>query len=141
MNPEYLMIAAMTIPTLLFPLGGTGFKWARRDLCPALLAVCAFLYGIAWWKCLIFAVLLDIAFRLPYGERTPWALKFLVGCSYPAATLITGFSPYQIVYPFIFIAIFAASNYKKTSNIFVWKICEAMMGFGIGVIMAHILSV
>ena len=38
MNTEWLMIACMGGGGILFAVGGTGFKWARRFVLPVLLA-------------------------------------------------------------------------------------------------------
>ena len=136
---ELLQIIAMTISGLLFSLGGLKFKYLRRFIFPILLGIVALLAGFIWWKCLILCLGLIGAFCLPYGERTPYWGKFLVGCAFVFPTVILGFSWWQIITPICFIVMFKLSNTKFTSNIFFWKAVEFITGSLIGITVASLL--
>lgn len=139
MNKEYLMIAAMGAGGILGAIGGTGYKWARRYILPAVLGGLALWSGVIWWKALILFVGFMLSSCLPYGERTPYWLKFLAGCAFVAPTLILGFSWWQIITPCAFIAMFALSNWKPTSKVFFWKAVEFLTFGLVGVTVASLL--
>lgn len=105
MNKEYLMIAAMGAGGILGAIGGIGFKPARRFILPFVLGGLALWSGFLWWKSLAMSLGLVIAFCLPYGSKTPYWAKFLVGCAFTAPTLFLGFSWWQIIagglYPYV----------------------------------------
>ena len=111
MNKEMLMIIAMGTGGICFSLGGTGFKWARRFLLPAILAILAILGGILWWKALAMGGCLIVALCLPYGDKIPYPVKFLVMCSYFVSTLWLGFSYWQAIGLAIVIILFKLSNW------------------------------
>lgn len=133
MNPEYIVMLAMLAGGGLFALGGTWRKWPRRYILPLVMMGVALWGGFIWWKCLAMSVLMSAALHLPYGERTPYWLKFLVGCSYTATTAFLGFSWWQILTPLAFITMFWLSNWKVTSKIFFWKAVEFLTGTLIGI--------
>ena len=139
-NPEYLMIIAMGGGGILGAVGGTGWKPARRFLLPALLGTVAILAGCIWWKCLIMAVGMVGAFSLPYGEKTPYWLKFLVGCAFVLPTAILGFSVWQIITPIIFIILFWISNTKWGQFVVKWKIWEFIVFSLVGVTVASFIK-
>lgn len=139
MDKELLGIAAITLSPLLYMLGGYHWKWMRRFLLPAVLGAILLLTGAIWWEVLIFAIAQAITFTLPYGERTPYWLKALVGCSFALPSLILGLTIWQAAIPIIFITTFILSNYKKTAKEFPWKICEGITGFLIGIIVARLM--
>ena len=137
---EWLMIACMGIGGVGFAVGGTGFKWVRRYLMPLLLGGIALISGIIWWKCLAMAVSMIVALSLPYGDRTPYWLKFIVFMTYPASTLWLGLSWWQPITALVCFGVFCLSNWKPTENTFVWKICEFIMGSSIGITVASLIS-
>ena len=130
----------MTGGGLLGAVGGTGWKPARRFLLPALLGVVAILAGCIWWKCLLMTIGFVGAFSLPYGERTPYWLKFLVGCAFVLPTAILGFSAWQIITPVAFIIMFFLSNWKPTAKIFFWKACEFLTFGLVGITVASFIK-
>jgi len=132
MNAEIISIICMGSGVILFALGGTGFKWARRFLLPAILAGMALLSGFAWWACLGYAVAQAVTLCLPYGERTPYPVKGLVFASYALPSLFFGFTAWQIILGAGCFGFFIMSNWDKTARSFPWKICEAGMGFLLG---------
>ena len=135
-----LMIVSMGLSGILFAIGGTGWKPARRFILPIILGAIALISGVIWYKAVIMAVGLIIAFCLPYGERTPYWGKFLVGCAFVAPTAILGFSWWQIITPICFIVMFKLSNTKGTSNIFFWKAVEFITGSLIGITVASFIK-
>ena len=139
MNREYLMIASMGLGGILFAIGGTGFKPARRFILPVALGVIALLGGIIWWKTIILCLGLIIAFCLPYGSKTPWWLRCIVACTFVLPTLILGFTIWQIITPVAFIGMFLLSNWKFSANEFAWKIVEFLTGALVGVTVAQLI--
>lgn len=140
MNKEWLMIASMGLGGILFAVGGTGFKPARRFILPFFLGGIALLSGVLWWKCLILCLGLMGAFHLGYGSKTPYWPKFIVGCAFVAPTLILGFTLWQIITPITFIVMFRLSNWKPLASEFVWKIVEFLTGTLIGVTVAQLIK-
>ena len=129
MNREILMMIAMG-SGILFPIGGYRWKWLRRYLLPVILGVVALLGGAIWWRALAMTVGLGIVFSLPYGDKTPTWLRYIVGISYVLPTFFLGFTFFQIVAPIAFIGLF-----KYTP----WKIWEYIQGGLIGIIVARLL--
>ncbi len=140
MNGEYLQIAAMVGGGLLFTIGGTGWKLARRFVLPVFLGILVFLAGFFWWKAIILCLGLIVALCLPYGEKTPYWAKFLAGCAFVAPTAILGFSWWQILTPVAFILMFWLSNWKPTAKIFFWKAVEFFTGGLIGITAASFIK-
>jgi hypothetical protein len=135
MNPEYYMILAMGLGGILFSLGGTGFKWARRYVLPFLLTgAVAIARGsdFMWWQYVGSFACLCGAFHLPYGERTPYPVKLLVGLTFSMPVMFFGFNWWILIVPVVWLAMFLLSNWRKTEKIFVWKIVEFITGVLIG---------
>lgn len=87
-----------------------------------------------WWRFLGLMLTWIAAFCLPYGERTPYPVKALVGCTYAAPLLFIGFNPWMVVVPVVFITLFILSNTKGFfASAFVWKIVEFSTGVIIGI--------
>jgi len=137
---EWLMIAAMAGSGAMFAIGGTGPKFVRRFILPVYLGVIALLSHIIWWKCLGLALPLVAALSLGYGEKKPYWYKGLVFISYVLPTLFLGFTWWQIITPPLCLLMFRLSNWKPTSHIFRWKICEFAMGALIGITVASLLK-
>jgi hypothetical protein len=130
----------MSIAGTCFAIGGTGPKWVRRYLLPVLLGFIALISGVLWWKCLGMSLCLIGALSMGYGERTPYWMKFLVFCSYFASTAWLGFTPWQIMGPFLIFGLFFFSNLKNTAYVFFWKACEFIMGSLIGITVAALIA-
>lgn len=126
---ELLYIAIMGLSVILFALGGTGFKWARRFLLPSLLGVCLYFIGVNIIQILLSMGILCGAMCLGYGESTNWPLKFFVGVSYAMPSLILGYSLWVFIVPVAFIAMFFLSNWDATKKSFTWKLVEGAYGF------------
>ena len=143
---EWIMIAVIGSGALLFPAGGThidgigGQKWMRRELLPIIWGVALLLSGIVLWKFVLFVVLQDIIFRLPYGERTPYWLKFIVLCCYTAPQFLIGITFWQFLPPILLLILFALSNNPSTAKDVPWKAWEASAGFLVGVSLAVLIS-
>jgi hypothetical protein len=138
-DKELLMIASMGSGGILGALGGYKWKWLRRFILPFILGVLALFGGVLWWKCLILWLGFTIAFCLPYGQKTPYWLKFLTGCAFVAPTAILGFSWWQVITPAVFIGMFRLSNTKWAGNTFVWKIVEFITFALVGVTVASLI--
>lgn len=137
---EWLMIVAMGSAGILGAVGGTGFKWARRFVLPAILGLVAYKAGFKKWRCAVLAVGLAVAFCLPYGERTPWVVKAVVACCYTLPTLVLGLSIWQLITPAVFMLLFWLSNVPATAAMFPWKICEFLIFTMVGTTVAHIVA-
>lgn len=140
MNPEWWMILSMVLGGGLFAVGGTGFKWARRFLLPCLLGIIALLSGVAIWRCAAYAVTQAVTFCLPYGERTPYWLKFIVFMSYALPSLFFGFTWWQVITPVVCFGCFCLSNTAWAGRTFIWKICEFIMGSVVGITVASLIA-
>ncbi len=143
---EWLMVAVMGISGILFAAGGTdipgigGQKWIRRFILPFAVSLICFFAGFAPYRCIILLVLLSASLHLGYGTKVPYWRKILTFCSYSIATLALGFSYWQILSPILITLIFWLSNQKWSSNTFVWKIAEYLIGSLIGITIAHLIS-
>ena len=140
MNPEWLMIVSMGIGGILFAVGGTGPKWVRRYVMPFALGVTAYFAGIELWRCIAFWLTLTGTLHLGYGEKLPYWRKALTFIAYVLPTLFIGFTPWQPTAVLIMLGLFALSNWKLSADMFVWKICEFLMGSSLGIILAHLIG-
>lgn len=139
MNPELYQILCPAIGGILFALGGTdisqeikGQKWVRRELFPLFLGIVAYFHNIIWWKCLLFVVLTDAIFRLPYGDKTPRFVKLLVFVTYPLPSLLFGFTWWLPICSAICVLCFFFSNWKPTEKLFPWALACTIIGFSVG---------
>ena len=125
---EMIMIVVMGLGGVLFALGGTGYKWARRFVLPFAIGLILSLTGTELWRAVVVWVGLTGAFCLPYGSKTPYWLKFLVGTTFILPSLALGFTVWQIITPVAFIVMFKLSNTFKWAKDFTWKVCEFVTG-------------
>ena len=123
---EWRMIVLLGCGPILWMIGGTWKKWARRFLWPA--AVFFMLPYIHYWTPLQVPGTLIITCSLPYGDRTPWWLKVLV---------FAGLGAHVIWLDPIFglwwtlgtsIALTALAYLSKRFNRVTWKVWEASAG-------------
>jgi len=140
LDKELLMIIAMGSGGILGALGGYRWKWLRRFVLPGILGSIALIAGNPALQCLYMTIGLIIAFCLPYGERTPYPVKFLVGCAFVAPTLFLGFSIWQIITPVVFIVLFRLSNWKPFANIVFWKAWEFIVFSMVGITVASLIQ-
>lgn len=147
MNGELYTIACAVLGALLFSLGGTeipyfkrGFKYLRRELLPVSWGLLAFSAGIEWWRCLGMAICFDACFRLPYGDRTPLWLKFLVFVSVPIASIWIGFNIWQVIAGAVSFILFLLSNWKPTASAFNWVTCCIIIGILIGLAVGNLIA-
>jgi hypothetical protein len=130
---EWIMILMGVLGVGLFAAGGTGYKWMRRYLMPALFFPCLMLLGVTWWVAAIACGILMGVLTLGYGESTPWWLKALVGISYAIPSLVIGWSWWAVIVPVVFIVLFMLSNWSKTADSFTWKVVEMQYGLVIAI--------
>lgn len=145
MNPEIYIILCAVLGALLFALGGTdingrGYKFFRRELLPVLWALLAFSAGIELWRCVAMAVLFDVAFRLPYGDKTPMWLKFVVFMALPLPSLLLGFNWWQLISGAICFVMFILSNWKPTERIMEWCVACLIIGSAIGICVGKLIA-
>jgi hypothetical protein len=134
MDKELLQILIICSSSFLFALGGWKNKAWRRYVLPILLFILLLEYGIFWQNALVACVVLSVMLHLPYGERTPYWLKFLVGCSYVIPSyIITGYSIWLAILPLTFMGFFILSNWKVTEHDVPWKVWETLVGTCMGI--------
>ena len=147
MSGELYIIACAVLGALLWPLGGTGipffkrgFKWLRREVLPASWGLLAYSAGFDWWKCLAMAVCFDVAFRLPYGDRTSVWLKLIVFMSLPLASLWLGLNIWQVITGVLCFLMWALSNWKPTAKIMDWVTACTIMGLFLGITVGQLIA-
>lgn len=146
MSPEIAIIMAVGVSPLFalggtdLTVGGTGYKWLRREVLPLLWGLLALITGFEWWRCLAMAVCFDGVFRLPYGDRTPKWLKLFVFLAYPLPTLWLGFNSWQLIAGALCFMFWALSNWKPTARIFEWVISCLLIGVFLGVTVGQLIA-
>lgn len=140
MNSELQMVFVPGLSWILFALGGTqisdkvkGWKGWRRFILPAVYLSAVWIARYNPWQIAGVTALAIVVYSLPYGERTPWPVKFLVGCGYGLVSAPLGFSWWNAITAVGFIALFALSNTRMTSKTVPWKVCEGFFGLLVGV--------
>jgi len=146
-NGEIAIIIATIFGCALFALGGTeipvlgrGYKWLRRELLPLVWGILAFTAGFEVWRCVAMAVSFDGVFRLPYGDRTPKWLKFVVFMAYPLPSLFLGLNVWQAGAGFVCFMFWALSNWKVTEKAFDWVVSCLLMGAVLGVMVGKLIA-
>ena len=135
MNPEWAYMILIPLCSFLGMLGGFWKKAFRRFGIPLVIGIVYLLVKPdkelqMFWQLPLALGLLTGALCLPYGSSTNWIVKFLVGCTYPAALLPLGFTWLMVAFPVVFIVMFFLSNWKPTAQVVVWKFWEGTV-FGL----------
>jgi hypothetical protein len=128
MVTEWQMIALMATSGVLFAVGGTGYKWARRFLLPAVFGAFNLYQGVSWWQCLGFTVGLSAVLHPGYGDRANYWKRALLFTGYGVVYFWLGFTWWIVIIPPLFLGIFTLSNWKGTAEAFFWKGCEFLWG-------------
>lgn len=126
----------MTEPTIMlllvsgpggWMLGGYRWKGWRRIVWPTLAAGLLAVSGIFWLKAVAIGGLLAFANTLPYGDRTPWALRAGVFAAYalPSWLLTILWWP-PLVLAGVLTLLMAATRWKPYLT---WKLWEGAAGF------------
>lgn len=79
---EWVMIGLMGAGALCWPIGGTGFLPVRRFLWPGLAAILLVFGHVPLLTAAVVGLTILVTCILPYGDRTPWPVKWLVFTSY-----------------------------------------------------------
>ncbi|MFA5100361.1 MAG: hypothetical protein WC547_05725 [Candidatus Omnitrophota bacterium] len=147
MNKELFMVFVPGISWILFSLGGAqisdktpGWKGWRRFILPAVY-LAAVIMVFQWWQAALVTGTAVAVYTFPYGDRTSWPLKALVGLGYGLISLPIGLSWWNVITAIGFIALFALSNTKITAKTFTWKICEGLFGLLVGIQVAYRLMI
>jgi len=145
MTGEWYIIFSVLAGSGLFAAGGTdikgtGYKWLRREILPAIWAILAFTAGFEWWRCVCFAISQDVVFRLPYGERTPPWLKLIIFMAYPLPSLFLGFNIWQACAGIVCFIFWALSNWKPTAKAFEWVVSCLLIGAVLGITIGKLIS-
>ena len=134
------MILGMALGGILFAIGGTGYKWARRFVLPVALGGIALWAGIEWWRCLAMTLGLIFSFHLGYGSSLPYWRKIITAISFVLPTITIGISLWQIFTPCLFILMFWLSNAKYWARLFPWKCVEFLTGTFIAIIVIQLIN-
>jgi len=132
MNETY-MIISMVGSVLLFTIGGTGWKPARRYGIPLLFLAISLITGVLWWKASLMALSLIVALSMGYGEGSPYWKKAITFSLYGLSFLWIGFSWWIIITPCLCLLLFWLSNNKNAADIFNWKFVEGIYGILLGI--------
>jgi len=144
MNPELFMVVLPAVSWFLFALGGTqisdeieGWKGWRRFILPAVFMAACLIARVVIWKAFLVTGLAVGAFSLGYGEEKPYTRKALVGLSYALISIPIGISVWNLLTFPVFLGLLYLSNFKPTSWVFIWKICEGFFGLFCGIQLAY----
>jgi len=110
------------------PIAKRGFKWIRRFVMPAGLAVFLMVLGAVWWKALLACALLSAATHIGYQSKL-WKYTFSAVCM-AAPSLILGFH-WTVVLPITYHTAYGAISLHD--NKFRWAYVGLLMGTGIGI--------
>lgn len=142
MNHELFMVFIPGISWILFSLGGTqisdkvpGWKGWRRFILPIIYGA-AVLLVCTWWQALMVTLIAFGAYTLPYGDKTPWKVKWIIGLAFALVSVPIGVSWWNVFTFAGFSILFALSNTKLTASIWTWKICEGFFGLLVGIQLA-----
>lgn len=141
----YIILCVLVSP--LWALGGTempyfktGFKWLRRFVLPAIWGMLTFFAGFEIWRCIAMAASFSVVFSLPYGDRTPKWLKFIVFMALPLPTLWLGFNIWQVISGVLCFLMWALSNWKPTEKIFEWVVSCLLIGAFLGITVGKLIA-
>jgi hypothetical protein len=144
MNRELFMVFVPGISWILFALGGTqisakvpGWKGWRRFILPAVYTTAVLIAGYWWWLATLVGIVAMIVYSFPYGDRTPWVIRFCVGCCYGIISAPIGLSWWNVITVVVFVGLFILSNTRVTARTFTWKVCEGFFGLLVGIQIAY----
>ena len=125
---EPLIIGILGSGGILWAIGGTGFKWARRFLLPVLYATVVFASGGSLLTCIWIGAATVAVNVLPYGDRTPPLIRWLVILLHNAPCLAINLMawPVVLVASALSIGLFQAT---RKFNFITHKIWEFGAGF------------
>lgn len=137
---EWNFIILAPIGAACFAIGGTGFKWMRRFVLPAIMVLLCLINGIVWWQWLAMGICSIIAYCLPYGDSLGnnwWSgiLRSLVIASYFGALCWIGISWFMLIAWGLLTFMFIISKLGSLT----WKVWELTTGFLIGITLASLL--
>ena len=84
---DWLKVGLLCNAVILWLLGGTRFKWARRFVWPLMAALILHLHGVGPWRILGVYLGLVLTCSLGYGEGTSWPRRVAVFLSYSMPSL------------------------------------------------------
>jgi len=147
---ELVYILMMMFGGGLFALGGWGVNppvwWQtkawRRFALPIIYMLLmwwmTYYKPIQPWQFIGSGLVMVGVLHLGYGEKHPWIVpwkdgkfkysKLMVGFSYVLPALFYGWTWWLLITPVVFMVLFALSNWGKTCQDFVWKVCEFLIG-------------
>jgi len=140
MDNETLQMICIIAGVALGMAGGKWWKGLRRYVMFVVFLTCGALAGGQSREILVYSALWgSFSAHLPYGERTPYWLKAVVGVLIANSTSLMGFTAWQGIGSVAFILTFILSNNKKYAREFFWKVCEAIVWGCVGVSWARLI--
>jgi len=137
---ESLILIVLILTPLLYSLGGIFFKPLRRFGIPLLYLVVAFLAGTLSLKIGLMCLALCVALHLGYGDNSNWFMRLVYALAITLPSLIVGFNFWAIVLPIVFLGTYYLSNKPKWQYVFSWRICEAIVGFFMGILYSQVIG-
>ena len=125
---EPLIIMLIASGVLCWMVGGTGAKWVRRFLWPAIVASVLGISGQTWGSSIMVSFFVALSATLPYGDRTPRWLRSAVFLAVASPGLLLNLK----IWPFVLIAwvlLMGAFIASRKWNWFTHKIWEGFTGF------------
>ena len=126
MSDEWLWVLIPPLGWMLWAIGGTGWKPARRVMYPLLLSVALLSYGTVWWRCGGLGLATSAVAHLGYGSSKPvwwrWGVGLLLGLS----LVPLGVQPLLMLFTS---SVFLITYWLSLRfNSLTWKLAEGMTG-------------
>jgi hypothetical protein len=137
---ESLILTILIGTPLLYSIGGMVWKPARRFGIPFLFLVVALLAHLLTWQIGLMCLALCVALHLGYGDHSNWFMRIVYALAITAPSLIVRFNFWAIILPIVFLGTYYLSNRPKWQSIFNWRICEAIVGFFMGILYSQVLG-
>lgn len=146
LSPELFMVFIPGISSILFALGGTqisntikGWKGWRRFILPTVYFISVMIVAF-WLRSLLVTGIAVLSYSMGYGEKHSWWIKTLIGVLYSIISIPLGISWWNLITLVVFLVLFKLSNMKFFAHIFIWKICEGIFGYIVGIQLSYILA-
>lgn len=125
---EWTIILLLTSGVALWCIGGKTWKGYRRYVWPVVAAICSVSSGVSLVRGVLLALGLVGVNSLPYGNRTPWAVRVLVFAALPLPALILAPQIAVVVIPLTTGFLGLMMWLSKKFNFVTWKIFEGLAG-------------
>lgn len=124
--PEWASITLLALGPLLWMIGGTWWKPARRFVWPAVAGGLLVATGSGWWALATTAGLVGVN-CLPYGDKTSWGQRAATFTGYALPGLFVG-GLWWVTVPLACIGLTLYMLLSRRVNAVTWKTWEALAG-------------